>query len=66
MKLESRNRKYKSKNFQGLDQTLTKMSMGDSVTKTFSNSELENQNGRPTILPAGHDATFEITLIDKK
>ena len=51
---------------QGLDQTLTKMSMGDSVTKTFSNSELENQNGRPTILPAGHDATFEITLIDKK
>ena len=42
------------------------MSMGDSVTKTFSKSELENQNGRPNILPAGHAATFEITLIDKK
>ena len=57
---------YKSHRFQGLDQTLTKMSEGDSVTKTFSNSQLENQNGRPAILPAGHDATFEITLIDKK
>ena len=42
------------------------MSLGDSVTKTFSNSELENRNGRPTFFPAGHDATFEITLIDKK
>ena len=42
------------------------MSEGDSVTKTFSNSQLENQNGRPAILPAGYDATFEITLIDKK
>ena len=32
----------------------------------FSNCELENKNGRPNILPAGQDATFEITLIDKK